>query len=82
MDEKAAKKLADAAEKICKYARFYMVCESCESVVLYDTIFCPMCDAYRFDKNIERVKHITKELAARKTAVILPDNLFDYYELI
>jgi len=82
VNKKAAKKLADAAEKICKYARFYMVCEGCESVVLYDTIFCPICDAYRFDKDPDRVKVVAKELAKRKTVVVLPNEFFDDQEFI
>lgn len=83
MDKKAAKKKADAADKICQYARFYKVCEGCESVVIYDEIFCPLCDAYRFDSNVERVKRTAQELAKRdKAKVLLNDNIFNNEKLI
>lgn len=74
MDEKAAKKKADAAEKICKYAKFYKVCEGCESVVIYDEVFCPICNSYRFDRNIERVQATARALAKRDKAVVLPSD--------
>lgn len=82
MDKKAAKKKADAAEKVCQYARFYKVCEGCESVVIYDEIFCPMCDSYRFDSNEERVKATARELAKRAKSKILSSDFLDDQKLI
>jgi rRNA maturation endonuclease Nob1 len=83
VDKRAAKNKADAADKICQYARFYKVCEGCESVVIYDKIFCPICDAYRFDSNVDRVKKTAIELSKRKKLrVLFGDDILDGEKLV
>jgi len=71
----AIKKRKAAAKRICENADYYKVCEGCESVVLVESIFCPVCDAYRFDTNIERIKKTVNALATRERTAVLPSDL-------
>lgn len=71
----AIKRRKAAAKRICEYAEYYKVCEGCESVVLVDSIFCPVCDSYRFDTNIERIVKTVNELAKRERTAVLPSDL-------
>jgi len=73
-DSEAIKKRKAAAKRICENAQYYKVCEGCESVVLEDSVFCPVCDAYRFDKDIERIKKTVNELAKRERTAVLPSD--------
>jgi len=68
------KKRQAAAKKICENAKYYKVCEGCESVVIYNTVFCPVCQTYRFDDNSERVINTAKELATREQISYLPSD--------
>jgi len=61
-----------AAQRIIENADLYKVCECCESIVLYVSIFCPICDGYRFNDNIESVQKLAMELVNRKKTDILP----------
>ena len=75
MDESdAIKKRRQKAERILKKAEYYKVCEGCESVVLYDMPFCPVCDAYRFDDSVNRVIKTVMELAKKERTSVLPED--------
>jgi len=73
-DSDAMKKRKAAAKKILARAEFYKVCEGCESVIIFDSAFCPVCNGYRFDDDLRRVKHTIEELAKREQSSILPSD--------
>lgn len=64
-----------AAKKICDNADFYKVCECCESIVLFESIFCPICDGYRFNESIEAVKKLAIALANREKSSVISTDL-------
>lgn len=74
-DSEAIKKRKAAAKRICENAEYYKVCEGCESVILFESVFCPVCDAYRFNEDHEYVKKIVNELAKRERTSVLPSDL-------
>ena len=43
----------------------YKVCEGCDSIIFFSKVFCPKCNAYRFDDSPERVRSQVKK--ARRT---------------
>lgn len=59
------------AERIKENIDLFKVCQCCESVILYDHIFCPICDGYRFDYNIENVKKAVEVLLNKKNSKII-----------
>jgi rRNA maturation endonuclease Nob1 len=61
-----------AAQHILNNYEYYKVCEGCESVILYSSTFCPLCDGYRFDENIEQVIKFIKALTKKDNTTILP----------
>lgn len=61
-----------AAQIMIENAEYYKVCLCCESVVLYTSTFCPLCDGYRFDEDIEAVIKFIKSLAKKENTTILP----------
>lgn len=65
----------EAAKKICDNAEYYKVCEGCESVVLFESVFCPLCSGYRFNESITAVKKVVMELAKRDKTSVLPTDL-------
>lgn len=73
-DSEAIKKRKAAAKKICDNVEYYKVCEGCESVVLRESVFCPVCDSYRFDLNSEKIKKTVNELAKRERTSVLPSD--------
>jgi hypothetical protein len=74
-DSDAIKKREAAAKKICENLKYYKVCEGCESVILYDSIFCPVCKAYRFDTSPSKIIKTVNELVKRERTTILPSDL-------
>lgn len=40
---------------------WYKVCEGCETVLLYENVFCPKCRGYHFDENRKRVINLIIE---------------------
>lgn len=79
MGEDEIKKRKKLADKILKNIYYYKLCECCESVILIDSIFCPVCDGYRFDTNIEHIEKAVHELASRNQSSVLPADYFDEY---
>ena len=73
-DGDAIKKRKIAAKKIIDNYRHYKVCEGCESVVLKSTVFCPICEAYRFDSKKDRIIKTVKVLEEKAQTVILPSD--------
>jgi len=61
-----------AAQIMIENAEYYKVCLCCESVVLYTSTFCPICDGYRFDESMEEVIKFIKALAKKERTTILP----------
>ena len=61
-----------AAQLMIENADYYKVCLCCESVVPYSNSFCPVCDGYRFEDNIEQVIKFIKELVKKEKTTILP----------
>jgi RNA polymerase subunit RPABC4/transcription elongation factor Spt4 len=74
--DKNKKRKEEAAKKICEYAMYYKVCEGCESVILFDSTFCPVCEGYRFDEDINRVIRTASALAKKEKTDILPSDDF------
>lgn len=68
------KKRQAAAKKICENYEYYKVCEGCESIVLDDIVFCPVCQTYRFDKDKERIIRTANELSQREQISHLPSD--------
>jgi rRNA maturation endonuclease Nob1 len=79
MGEDEIKKRKKLAEKILKNIYYCKLCEGCESVILIDSIFCPVCDGYRFDKSLEHIEKAVHELANKKQSSVLPADYFDEY---
>jgi rRNA maturation endonuclease Nob1 len=79
MGEDEIKKRKKLAEKILKNIYYYKLCEGCESVILIDSIFCPVCDGYRFNKNLEHIEKAVHELANKTQSSVLPADYFDEY---
>ena len=75
-ESEAIKKRLAAAKKICENVEFYSVCECCESVVIRDSVFCPVCDGYRFDNSPDRIRTTVNILARRERTSVLPFDLF------
>lgn len=73
---KNRKKIGD---KILKNIKYYKFCEGCESVILIDSIFCPVCDGYRFNTNLDIVTKAVHVLANKKQSSVLPADYFDEY---
>lgn len=73
-DNDAIKKRKAAAKKILSKANLYKVCEGCESVIIFDSIFCPVCESYRFNNSLERVKRAVEVLSQREQTSILPSD--------
>ncbi len=73
---KNRKKIGD---KILKNIKYYKLCEGCESVILIDSIFCPVCDGYRFNTNLDIVRKAVHVLANKKQSSVLPADYFDEY---
>jgi RNA polymerase subunit RPABC4/transcription elongation factor Spt4 len=61
-----------AAQIMLDNADCYKVCLGCESVILYNSTFCPLCDGYRFDENVEQVIKFIKALTKKDNTTILP----------
>jgi hypothetical protein len=61
-----------AAQIMLDNADCYKVCLCCESVILYSSTFCPLCDGYRFDEDIEQVIKFIKALTKKDNTTILP----------
>lgn len=53
------------AEMIIAHPLSFWVCEGCESIVLRDTVFCPLCHGYHFDHNPRRVQESARILGSR-----------------
>jgi hypothetical protein len=79
MGEDEIKKRKKLADKILKNIYYYKLCECCESVILIDSIFCPVCDGYRFNTNIEYIEKAVHALANKKQSSVLPADYFDEY---
>lgn len=63
-----------AAQIMIDNADLYKVCLCCESVVPYTRTFCPICDGYHYDDNIESVIKFIQALAKKDKTTILPPN--------
>ena len=74
--DKDKKRKEEAAKKICAHATYYKVCEGCESVILHDSIFCPLCEGYRFDTDIDHVIQATKALVKKEKTDVLSSDEF------
>jgi hypothetical protein len=61
-----------AAQIMIDNADLYKVCLCCESVVSFRDTFCPLCEGYRFDENIEQVIKFIEALVKRDKTTILP----------
>jgi len=73
-DSESIKKRKAAAKRILRDIEFYKVCVGCESVILKEDIFCPVCDAYRFNEDQEYTRRVVEELSKREQASILPND--------
>jgi len=70
------KKKEEAAQRILKNADLYKVCEGCESVVLFESVYCPVCDGYRFNENLTVLVQTIKALLKKKnTSIVKHDDL-------
>lgn len=63
-----------AARLIIKNADLYKICECCESIILYSDVYCPLCDGYRFNDDLEDIKKLALILAKKEKTDILPHN--------
>jgi len=61
-----------AAKRIIENADLYKICECCESIVLYISIFCPLCEGYRFNDNIPDIQKLALKLVEKEKTDILP----------
>lgn len=68
-DEELLIKRKEVANLIIKDYTNYMICEGCECILKIQTIFCPSCNAYRFDKSKERIVEQAIKLGSK-----LPEN--------
>jgi len=64
-----------AAKKICDNAEYYKVCECCESIILFESVFCPVCDGYRFNNSLSAVKKLAIDLAKKEKTSVVPFDL-------
>lgn len=64
-----------AAQIMMDNADLYKVCLCCESVVSFRDAFCPLCEGYRFDEDVEQVIRYIKALMKRNKTTILPPDL-------
>ena len=67
-DDKIKKAIAD---KISKNLDHFKVCQGCESVVFYDSIFCPLCSGYRYDYNPANIKKAVQVLLERNKSLAM-----------
>jgi len=70
------------AQKILDTAYYYKFCECCESVVLFDSVFCPICGGYRFDEGLTKTVAAIKELAKKNKTKIISELDLDLDNLI
>jgi len=69
-----------AAQHILTNWEYYKVCEGCESVILHDHIFCPLCSGYRFNEEYKVLENVVTELVKRDLTDILNEKeYFDDY---
>ncbi len=68
-------KRAAQAGKILESPRAYKICEGCGSIVAINTVICPVCKAYRFDEDPDRVCEQARELGSREARTITEDDL-------
>lgn len=73
-DSESIKKRKAAAKRILRNIDFYKVCVGCESVIYREDVFCPVCDAYRFNENVDYIKRVVEVLANKEQSTILPDD--------
>lgn len=73
------KKKEIAAQRILKNADLYKVCEGCESVVLIDSIFCPICSGYRFNESLTVLLKTIKELLKKENTTIVKSDYSDLF---
>jgi len=66
------------AKKIIKNIFYYKLCEGCESVIFVDSIFCPVCQGYRFDYDLNKIEQAVTILSNRKQKT---QTMEDYDEL-
>ena len=64
-----------AAKRIIENADLYKICECCESIVLYVSVFCPLCDGYRFNDDITSIQKLALKLVEKEKTDILPSDL-------
>jgi rRNA maturation endonuclease Nob1 len=79
MGQDEIKNRKNIGDKILKNIKYYKFCEGCESVILIDSIFCPVCDGYRFNTNLDIVRKAVHVLANKKQSSVLPADYFDEY---
>ena len=72
-NEEQLKLRSETADRIIKNVDNFAVCEGCESIVSTQTIICPICNAYRFNRNkkdiIARAKVLSKTVRTSPSAV-------------
>jgi Zn finger protein HypA/HybF involved in hydrogenase expression len=68
-NEELLKKRKETADLIIEHYENFMVCEGCDCILKIQTIFCPSCNAYRFDKSKERIIEQAIKLGSK-----LPEN--------
>lgn len=79
-EEYKKKQKLRAAQHILNNYEYYKVCEGCESVILYDHIFCPLCSGYRFNESYKFLETVVKELVNRDlTDILNEDEYLDKY---
>jgi len=69
------KKRQAAAKKMLRNADLYKVCEGCESVVLFNSVFCPLCSGYRFNEDLSILVQAIKALLKKKNTSIIDSDL-------
>jgi rRNA maturation endonuclease Nob1 len=65
VDEEIKRRKA-LAKKIINNIFYYKLCEGCESVIFIDSIFCPVCQGYRFEHNLDKIEQAATVLSKRK----------------
>ena len=62
---------AEIAASISRHTDLYKICEGCESIVSIHTIFCPICNAYRFNEDgidiLQRADVLAKKIQTQLT---------------
>jgi rRNA maturation endonuclease Nob1 len=79
MGQDEIKNRKQIGDKILRNIKYYKLCECCESVILIDSIFCPVCDGYHFNTNLDIVRKAVHALANKKQCSVLPADYFDEY---